>query len=176
MAKGKTTYKQALASQKKLEKRLAYLQKRKEYILGLRENLSKNWEAAKANIPTGPRTDKQAILTAKYKSLNASLLDLDTRILRVGGGKDVRGLLGEKNALIPGLLDDAELSVIGLTPNRGSMNIGPGDFVRSDGELQSDYERGTDMKSDKVNNTMDFLNMLKIQNSESKRDKTLTIQ
>ena len=56
------------------------------------------------------------------------------------------------------------------------MNIGPGDFVRSDGELQSDYERGTDMKSDKVNNTMDFLNMLKIQNSESKRDKTLTIQ
>ena len=78
--------------------------------------------------------------------------------------------------MIPGLLDDAELSVIGLTPNRGSMNIGPGDFIRSDGELQSDYERGTDLKSDKVNNTMDFLNLLKIQNSESKRDKTLTIQ
>ena len=176
MAKSKKTYKQALANQEKLEKRLAYLKKRRAYILELRENLSKNWEAAKANIPTSPRTDKQAILTAKYKSLNASLLDLDTRILRVGGGKDIKGLLGEKNALIPGLLDDAELTVIGLTPNRGSMNIGPGDFIRSDGELQSDYERGTDMKSDKVNNTMNFLNMLKIQNSESKRDKTLTIQ
>lgn len=169
-------YKDAVAQQKKLEKRLAYLQKRKEYILGLRENLSKNWETVKASIPTGPRTNKQAILEAKYKSLNASLKDLDTRILRVGGGKDIQGLLGEKNALIPGLLDDAELSVIGLTPNRGSMNIGPGDFIRSDGELQSDYARGTDMKSDKVNNTMDFLNLLKIQNSESKRDKTLTIQ
>ena len=176
MAKGKTTYKQALASQKKLEQRLEYLQKRRKYILGLRENLSKNWEATKAAIPTSPRTNKQSILEAKYKSLNASLKDLDTRILRVGGGKDIQGLLGEKDAMIPGLLDDAELKVIGLTPNRGSMNIGPGDFVRSDGELQSDYERGTDMKSDKVNNTMDFLNMLKIQNSESKRDKTLTIQ
>ncbi len=169
-------YKQAVANQERLQKRLASLYKRKEYILGLRENLSKNWETVKASIPSSPRTNKQAILEAKYKSLNASLLDLDTRILRVGGGKDVRGLLGEKNALIPGLLDDAELSVIGLTPNRGSMNIGPGDFIRSDGELQSDYARGTDMKSDKVNNTMDFLNLLKIQNSESKRDKTLTIQ
>ena len=176
MAKGKKTYKQALADQKRLEKRLAYLQKRRKYILGLRENLSKNWEATKANIPSSPRTDKQAILTSKYKSLNASLKDLDTRILRVGGGKDVLGLLGEKDAMIPGLLDDAELKVIGLTPNRGSMNIGPGDFIRSDGELQSDYARGTDLKSDKVNNTMDYLNMLKIQNSETKRDKTLTIQ
>ena len=176
MAKGKTTYKQALASQKKLEQRLEYLQKRKAYILGLRETLSKNWESVKANMPTSPRTDKQAILTAKYKSLNESLLDLDTRILRVGGGKDVRGLLGDKDVIIPGLLDDAELKAINLTPNRGSMNIGPGDFIRSDGELQSDYERGTDMKSDKVNNTMNFLNLLKIQNSESKRDKTLTIQ
>ena len=176
MAKGKKTYKQALASQKKLEQRLEYLQKRKAYILGLRENLSKNWEATKQSMVSGPRTDKQAILEAKYKSLNTSLKDLDTRILRVGGGKDVLGLLGEKDAIIPGLLDDAELKVIDLTPNRGSMNIGPGDFIRSDGELQSDYERGTDMKSDKVNNTMDFLNMLKIQNSESKRDKTLTIQ
>jgi hypothetical protein len=169
-------YDAAVVQQKKLEKRLEYLQKRREYILGLRENLSKNWEAEKAKLPTSPRTNKQSILTSKYKSLNASLLDLDTRILRVGGGKDVRGLLGDKDAIIPGLLDDAELKVIGLTPNRGSMNIGPGDFIRSDGELQSDYERGTDLKSDKVNNTMDFLNMLKIQNSESKRDKTLTIQ
>ena len=176
MAKGKKTYKQALADQKRLEKRLAYLQKRRKYILGLRENLSKNWEATKANIPSSPRTDKQAILTSKYKSLNASLKDLDTRILRVGGGKDVLGLLGEKDAMIPGLLDDAELKVIDLTPNRGSMNIGPGDFIRSDGELQSDFLRGTDTKSNKVNNTMDYLNMLKIQNSESKRDKTLTIQ
>ena len=50
-----------------------------------------------------------------------------------------------------------------LTPNRGSINIGPGDFIRSDGELQSDYLRGTDTKSDKVNNTMDYLNMLKNQ-------------
>ena len=169
-------YKRALTEQKKLERRLAYLKQRKEYILGLRENLSKNWEAVKATIPSSPRTNKQSILTARYKSLNKSLKDLDTRILRVGGGKDIQGLLGEKNAMIPGLLDDAELSVIGLTPNRGSMNIGPGDFIRSDGELQSDYERGTDLKSDKVNNTMDYLNMLKIQNSESKRDKTLTIQ
>ena len=176
MAKGKKTYKQALADQKRLEKRLAYLQKRRKYILGLRENLSKNWEATKANIPSSPRTDKQAILTSKYKSLNASLKDLDTRILRVGGGKDVLGLLGEKDAMIPGLLDDAELKVIGLTPNRGSINIGPGDFIRSDGELQSDFLRGTDTKSEKVNNTMDYLNMLKIQNSETKRDKTLTIQ
>ena len=60
------------------------------------------------------------------------------------------------------------------------MNIAPGDFLVTDKEgnteLQSDINRGTDMKSDKVNNTMDFLNMLKIQNSESKRDKTLTIQ
>ncbi len=173
-------YDAAVVQQKKLEKRLAYLKKRREYILGLRENLSKNWEAAKANIPTSPRTDKQSILTAKYKSLNNSLKDLDTRILRVGGGKDIQGLLGEKNALVPGLLDDAELRVIGLTPNRGSMNIAPGDFLVTDKEgnteLQSDINRGTDMKSDKVNNTMDFLNMLKIQNSESKRDKTLTIQ
>ena len=169
-------YNAAVVQQKKLEKRLAYLKKRREYILGLRENLSKNWEAEKAKLPTSPRTDKHAILTSKYKSLNASLKDLDTRILRVGGGKDIQGLLGTKNAMIPGLLDDAELKVIGLTPNRGSMNIGPGDFIRSDGELNSDYERGTDLKSDKVNNTMDFLNMLKIQNSESKRDKTLTIQ
>jgi len=176
MAKGKKTYKQALADQKRLEKRLAYLQKRRKYILGLRENLSKNWEATKANIPSSPRTDKQAILTSKYKSLNASLKDLDTRILRVGGGKDVLGLLGEKDAMIPGLLDDAELKVIGLTPNRGSINIGPGDFIRPDGERQSDFLRGTDTKSDKVNNTMDYLNMLKIQNSETKRDKTLTIQ
>ena len=163
MAKGKKTYKQALADQKRLEKRLAYLQKRRKYILGLRENLSKNWEATKANIPSSPRTDKQAILTSKYKSLNASLKDLDTRILRVGGGKDVLGLLGEKDAMIPGLLDDAELKVIGLTPNRGSINIGPGDFIRPDGERQSDFLRGTDTKSDKVNNTMDYLNMLKIQ-------------
>ena len=87
-------YKDAVAQQKKLEKRLAYLQKRKEYILGLRENLSKNWETVKASIPTGPRTNKQAILEAKYKSLNASLKDLDTRILRVGGGKDIQGILG----------------------------------------------------------------------------------
>ena len=176
MAKGKKTYKQALADQKRLEKRLAYLQKRREYILGLRENLSKNWEATKQSMVSSPRTDKQAILTSKYKSLNASLKDLDTRILRVGGGKDVLGLLGEKDAMIPGLLDDAELKVIGLTPNRGSINIGPGDFIRPDGERQSDFLRGTDTKSDKVNNTMDYLNMLKIQNSETKRDKTLTIQ
>ena len=176
MAKGKTTYKQALASQKKLEQRLEYLQKRKKYILGLRENLSKNWEAMKQSMVSSPRTDKQAILEAKYKSLNASLKDLDTRILRVGGGKDVLGLLGEKDAMIPGLLDDAELKVIGLTPNRGSINIGPGDFIREDGELQSDFLRGTDTKSDKVNNTMNYLNLLKIQNSEAKRDKTLTIQ
>ena len=99
MAKGKTTYKQALASQKKLEQRLEYLQKRKAYILGLRENLSKNWEATKQIMVSSPRTDKQAILEAKYKSLNASLKDLDTRILRVGGGKDVLGLLGEKDAM-----------------------------------------------------------------------------
>ena len=176
MAKGKQTYKQAVAEQERLQKRLEYLQKRKKYILGLRENLSKNWEATKQSMVSSPRTDKQAILEAKYKSLNASLKDLDTRILRVGGGKDVLGLLGEKDAIIPGLLDDAELKVIGLTPNRGSINIGPGDFIRSDGELQSDYLRGTDTKSDKVNNTMDYLNMLKIQNSETKRDKTLTIQ
>ena len=169
-------YDAAVVQQKKLEKRLEYLKKRKEYILGLRENLSKNWEATKAAIPTSPRTNKQSILEAKYKSLNASLKDLDTRILRVGGGKDVLGLLGEKDAMIPGLLDDAELKVIGLTPNRGSINIGPGDFIRPDGERQSDFLRGTDTKSDKVNNTMDYLNMLKIQNSETKRDKTLTIQ
>jgi len=172
----KKNYDAAVIQQKKLEKRLEYLKKRKKYILGLRENLSKNWEAMKQNMVSSPRTNKQAILEAKYKSLNASLKDLDTRILRVGGGKDVLGLLGEKDAMIPGLLDDAELKVIDLTPNRGSMNIGPGDFIRSDGELQSDYERGTDMRSDKVINTMDYLNMLKIQNSESKRDKTLTIQ
>jgi len=176
MAKGKTTYKQAVADQERLQKRLEYLQKRKKYILGLRENLSKNWEEIKQSMVGSPRTDKQAILTAKYKSLNESLKRLDTRILRVGGGKDVLGLLGEKDAMIPGLLDDAELKVIDLTPNRGSMNIGPGDFIRSDGELQSDFLRGTDTKSNKVNNTMDYLNMLKIQNSESKRDKTLTIQ
>ena len=172
----KKNYDAAVVQQKKLEKRLEYLKKRKQYILGLRENLSKNWEAMKKGMVSSPRTNKQAILEAKYKSLNASLKDLDTRILRVGGGKDVLGLLGEKDAMIPGLLDDAELKVIDLTPNRGSMNIGPGDFIRSDGELQSDYERGTDMRSDKVINTMDYLNMLKIQNSESKRDKTLTIQ
>ena len=172
----KKNYDAAVVQQKKLEERLAYLQKRREYILGLRENLSNNWQAEKDKLPTSKRTNKQAILEAKYKSLNKSLLDLDTRILRVGGGKDIRGLLGEKDAMIPGLLDDAELKVIDLTPNRGSMNIGPGDFIRSDGELQSDYARGTDLKSDKVNNTMDYLNMLKIQNSESKRDKTLTIQ
>ena len=172
----KKNYDAAVVQQKKLEERLAYLQRRREYILGLRENLSNNWQAEKNKLPTSPRTNKQAILEAKYKSLNASLKDLDTRILRVGGGKDIQGLLGEKDAMIPGLLDDAELKVIDLTPNRGSMNIGPGDFIRSDGELQSDYARGTDMKSDKVNNTMNFLNMLKIQNSESKRDKTLTIQ
>ena len=176
MAKGKTTYKQALASQKKLEQRLEYLQKRRKYILGLRENLSKNWEATKAAIPTSPRTNKQSILEAKYKSLNASLKDLDTRILRVGGGKDIQGLLGEKDAMIPGLLDDAELKVIGLTPNRGSMNIGPGDFIRPDGVLQSDYLRGTDTNSQKVNDTRSFLDGLKIQNSEAKRDKTLTIE
>ena len=172
----KKNYDAAVVQQNKLIKRLEYLQKRRAYILSLRENLSKNWEATKQSMVTTPRTDKQAILEAKYKSLNASLKDLDTRILRVGGGKDVLGLLGEKDAIIPGLLDDAELKVIGLTPNRGSINIGPGDFIRSDGELQSDYLRGTDTKSDKVNNTMDFLNLLKIQNSESKRDKTLTIQ
>ena len=172
----KKNYDAAVVQQNKLIKRLEYLQKRRAYILSLRENLSKNWEATKQSMVTTPRTDKQAILEAKYKSLNASLKDLDTRILRVGGGKDVLGLLGEKDAIIPGLLDDAELKVIGLTPNRGSINIGPGDFIRSDGELQSDYVRGTDLKSDKVNNTMNFLNMLKIQNSESKRDKTLTIQ
>ena len=172
----KKNYDAAVVQQKKLEERLAYLQKRREYILGLRENLSNNWQAEKDKLPTSKRTNKQAILEAKYKSLNKSLLDLDTRILRVGGGKDIRGLLGEKDAMIPGLLDDAELKVIDLTPNRGSMNIGPGDFIRSDGELQSDYARGTDLKSDKVNNTMDYLNMLKIQNSETKRDKTLTIQ
>ena len=172
----KKNYDAAVVQQKKLEERLAYLQKRREYILGLRENLSNNWQAEKDKLPTSNRTNKQAILEAKYKSLNKSLLDLDTRILRVGGGKDIRGLLGEKDAMIPGLLDDAELKVIDLTPNRGSMNIGPGDFIRSDGELQSDYARGTDLKSDKVNNTMDYLNMLKIQNSETKRDKTLTIQ
>tara|TARA_R100000353_G_scaffold142493_1_gene101737 strand:+ start:88 stop:612 length:525 start_codon:yes stop_codon:yes gene_type:complete len=172
----KKNYDAAVIQQKKLEKRLEYLKKRKKYILGLRENLSKNWEAMKQNMVSSPRTNKQAILEAKYKSLNASLKDLDTRILRVGGGKDVLGLLGEKDAMIPGLLDDAELKVIDLTPNRGSMNIGPGDFIRSDGELQSDFLRGTDTKSEKVNNTMDYLNMLKIQNSETKRDKTLTIQ
>ena len=172
----KKNYDAAVVQQKKLEERLAYLQRRREYILGLRENLSNNWQAEKNKLPTSPRTNKQAILEAKYKSLNASLLDLDTRILRVGGGKDIQGLLGEKDAMIPGLLDDAELKVIDLTPNRGSMNIGPGDFIRSDGELQSDFLRGTDTKSNKVNNTMDYLNMLKIQNSESKRDKTLTIQ
>ena len=176
MAKGKQTYKQAVAEQERLQKRLEYLQKRKKYILGLRENLSKNWESIKLTLPTSPRTNKQSILEAKYKSLNKSLLDLDTRILRVGGGKDIRGLLGEKDAMIPGLLDDAELKVIGLTPNRGSINIGPGDFIREDGELQSDFLRGTDTKSDKVNNTMNYLNLLKIQNSEAKRDKTLTIQ
>ena len=169
-------YKSAVAKQTNLEKRLAYLQKRREYILGLRENLSKNWEAAKASMPTSPRTDKQSLLTARYKSLNKSLKDLDTRILRVGGGKDVLGLLGEKNAMIPGLLDDAELSVANLTPNRGSMNIGPGDFIRPDGELQSDYLRGTDTNSQKVNDTRSFLDGLKIQNSEAKRDKTLTIE
>ena len=169
-------YKSAVAKQTNLEKRLAYLQKRREYILGLRENLSKNWEAAKARMPTSPRTDKQSLLTARYKSLNKSLKDLDTRILRVGGGKDVLGLLGEKNAMIPGLLDDAELSVANLTPNRGSMNIGPGDFIRQDGELQSDYLRGTDTNSQKVNDTRSFLDGLKIQNSEAKRDKTLTIE
>ena len=169
-------YKRALTQQNKLEKRLAYLQKRRAYILGLRENLSNNWEAEKAKLPTSPRTNKQSLLTAKYKSLNKSLLDLDTRILRVGGGKDIRGLLGEKDAMIPGLLDDAELKVIGLTPNRGSMNIGPGDFIRPDGELQSDYLRGTDTNSQKVNDTRSFLDGLKIQNSEAKRDKTLTIE
>ena len=169
-------YDTAVAQQKKLEKRLEYLQQRREYILGLRENLSKNWESIKLTLPTSPRTNKQSILEAKYKSLNKSLLDLDTRILRVGGGKDIRGLLGEKDAMIPGLLDDAELKVIGLTPNRGSINIGPGDFIREDGELQSDFLRGTDTKSDKVNNTMNYLNLLKIQNSEDKLDKTLTIQ
>jgi len=169
-------YNRALTEQKKLEERLAYLKKRREYILGLREKLSNNWQAEKDKLPTSPRTNKQAILEAKYKSLNASLKDLDTRILRVGGGTDVLGLLGEKDAIIPGLLDDAELSVINLTPNRGSMNIGPGDFIRADGELNSDFLRGTDTRSDKVINTMDYLNMLKIQNSETKRDKTLTIQ
>ena len=173
-------YKRALTEQKKLEKRLAYLQKRREYILGLRENLSNNWEAEKDKIPTQPRTNKQSILTARYKSLNKSLKDLDTRILRVGGGKDVRGLLGEKNAMIPGLLDDAELRAINLTPNRGAMNIGPGDFYVTDKngntELQSDILRGTNMNSQKVNDARSYLDLLKIQNSESKRDKTLTIQ
>ena len=69
-------YKRALTEQKKLERRLAYLKQRKEYILGLRENLSKNWEAVKATIPSSPRTNKQSILTARYKSLNKSLKDL----------------------------------------------------------------------------------------------------
>ena len=108
----KKNYDAAVVQQKKLEERLAYLQKRREYILGLRENLSNNWQAEKDKLPTSKRTNKQAILEAKYKSLNKSLLDLDTRILWVGGGKDIRGLLGEKDAMIPGLLDDAELKVI----------------------------------------------------------------